>query len=60
MKLERAAYEVDLAQRRYENVDPANRLVAATLERVWNDALTRANEIKTEFDTHQATKRLRP
>jgi hypothetical protein len=26
MKLDRAAYEVDLAQRRYENVDPANRL----------------------------------
>jgi DNA invertase Pin-like site-specific DNA recombinase len=57
MKLERARYEADLAQRRYENVDPANRLVAATLERRWNDALTRADEIRSEFNAHQATKR---
>ncbi len=48
-------YEVDLAQRRYENVDPANRLVAATLERRWNDALARAEEIRSEFDAHQAS-----
>ena len=54
MKLERASIEVDLAQRRYENVDPANRLVAATLERRWNDALARADEIRSEFDAHQA------
>jgi hypothetical protein len=57
MKLERAQYEVDLAQRRYENVDPANRLVAATLERRWNDSLFRADEVRSEFDAHQATKR---
>ena len=29
-RVERARYEVDLAERRYETVDPANRLVAAT------------------------------
>jgi hypothetical protein len=57
MKLERAQYEVDLAQRRYENVDPANRLVAATLERRWNDALDRANEVRSELAAHQAVKR---
>jgi DNA invertase Pin-like site-specific DNA recombinase len=57
MKLERAQYEVDLAQRRYENVDPANRLVAATLERRWNDALARADEVRSEFDAHQGSKR---
>jgi len=57
MKLERAQYEVDLAQRRYENVDSANRLVAATLERRWNDTLLRANEVRSEFDAHQATER---
>jgi DNA invertase Pin-like site-specific DNA recombinase len=57
MKLERAQYEVDLAQRRYENVDPANRLVATTLERRWNDALARADEVRSEFDAHRATKR---
>ena len=30
MKIERADYAAQLAQRRYEEVDPANRLVAAT------------------------------
>lgn len=39
LRLQRAEYEVQLAQRRYEQVDPENRLVAATLERRWNDAL---------------------
>jgi hypothetical protein len=58
MKLERAAYEVDLAQRRYENVDPANRLVAATLERLWNDALASAEEIKKACDAHRASKHM--
>lgn len=58
MKMERAAYEVDLAQRCYENVDPANRLVAATLERRWNDALSKAEEIEKEFNAHQATRRV--
>jgi hypothetical protein len=58
MKLERAAYEADLAQRRYENVDPANRLVAATLERQWNNALARVEEIKKEFDVHRASQRV--
>lgn len=57
MKLERAIYEADLAQRRYENVDPANRLVAATLERHWNNALARMEEIKKEFDAHRASRR---
>ena len=39
MRLERAEYEAVLAERRYQEVDPANRLVAGTLERRWNDAL---------------------
>lgn len=38
-RIERADYEAQLAQRRYEEVDPSNRLVASTLERRWNDAL---------------------
>jgi hypothetical protein len=32
LKIQRAEYEGQLAQRRFEEVDPANRLVAATLE----------------------------
>ena len=37
--VERARYHADLARRRYLAVDPANRLVADTLEADWNTAL---------------------
>ncbi|WXH33660.1 hypothetical protein WA016_07670 [Myxococcus stipitatus] len=40
LEREQARYEVRLAQRRYETVDPENRLVAAELEARWNAALT--------------------
>jgi len=56
MKIERAEYEAHLAQRRYEEVDPANRLVAATLERRWNEALSKFEEIKEAFSLHQRQK----
>ena len=38
-QLERARYEADLAQRRYLQVDPDNRLVAEVLEAEWNAKL---------------------
>jgi len=47
-----------LAQKRYEEVDPANRLVASTLERRWNDALQRLEEVQqqvAEFEKQQST-----
>jgi hypothetical protein len=46
LELERqqAEYEVKLATRRYEAVDPDNRLVAAELEARWNAALARLRE----------------
>jgi len=37
--LERATYQANLARRRYEEVDPSNRLVAADLEKRWEAAL---------------------
>src|SRR5262249_1563176 len=37
--VERARHAAELARRRYLAVDPGNRLVAATLEADWNDAL---------------------
>lgn len=58
MRIERAEYEANLAQRRYEEVDPSNRLVAATLERRWNDALVNVEEIKKEFAQHQHKERI--
>ena len=48
-RIERARYDADLAERRYEAVDPHNRLVASTLEQRWNDAAQRVLELETEF-----------
>ncbi len=48
MRLERAEYEAQLAEKRYQEVDPANRLVAATLERRWNEALQRLADLKQQ------------
>lgn len=45
-RLERAQYEVDLARRHYEAVDPANRLVARELERRWEQALETLSDTK--------------
>ncbi|MFT9090131.1 MAG: recombinase family protein [Gluconacetobacter sp.] len=44
-KLERAEYEATLARRRYEAVDPSNRLVARTLERDWETAMVTAQSL---------------
>lgn len=49
MKIERADYEAQLAQRRYEEVDPSNRLVAATLEKRWNEALIGLEETRSQY-----------
>ena len=49
MRLERAEYEVALAERRYQEADPSNRLVTSTLERWWNEALLRAEELKQHY-----------
>ena len=38
-QVSRATYEAHLARRRYEAVDPDNRLVAASLERRWEEKL---------------------
>jgi DNA invertase Pin-like site-specific DNA recombinase len=48
MRVERVEYEAQLAQKRYEEVDPSNRLVAATLERRWNEALLRLEEVNKQ------------
>ena len=39
LELEHCRYEAGLAERRYRQVDPDNRLIAATLEREWEMAL---------------------
>lgn len=42
-------YEADRAQRQYDRVEPENRLIAATLENRWNEALLRLNEAQRAF-----------
>jgi hypothetical protein len=46
LELEQARYEARLATRRYEAVDPENRLVAAELESRWNAALARVRSLE--------------
>ena len=43
---QRARYAVDLAEQRYQAVDPANRLVAATLEHRWEETLRHARQLQ--------------
>jgi DNA invertase Pin-like site-specific DNA recombinase len=54
LKVERLEYEARLAQRRYEEVDPSNRLVASTLEKGWNDALVSLDELRKQHEAHRA------
>jgi hypothetical protein len=42
--IERSTFQSDLARRRYEEVDPSNRLVAAELERRWEASLCKQRE----------------
>ena len=48
--IERARYHADLARRRYLAVDPANRLVAETLEADWNTALRALGDAQAAYD----------
>lgn len=57
--VERAEYESQLARRRYEEVDPSHRLVAAELERRWEQSLREhraAEETLARYRTQQQEK----
>ena len=54
LALTQARYEADLARRRYDAVDPANRLVAAELERRWNDRLAEVQRQEERLATMAA------
>jgi len=54
-QLKRAQYEVGLAQRQYDTVDPANRLVAAELERRWEEKLLRWRQTEEDYHHFQQT-----
>lgn len=51
LELEQARYEARLAERRYAACDPDNRLIAAQLEKSWEQALQRVKELEArQFD----------
>ncbi|MGR3279664.1 recombinase family protein [Acaryochloris marina NIES-2412] len=58
-QLERFRYQASLAERQYNQVDPDNRLVAAELERRWEDAL-RELKVAEETISTQATIEVEP
>jgi DNA invertase Pin-like site-specific DNA recombinase len=49
-QLERARYESARAERQYQTVEPENRLVARTLERRWEEALSNQRRLEDEYD----------
>jgi DNA invertase Pin-like site-specific DNA recombinase len=53
LKIQRAEYEGQLAQRRFEEVDPANRLVAATLEQRWEHALRELETLRQQYQQYR-------
>ena len=57
-QIERARYEAELAQRRFMQVDPGNRLVADTLESDWNDKLRMLADAQEQYRQQQQADRL--
>jgi excisionase family DNA binding protein len=49
LALEQARYEASRAKRQYDSIDPENRLVAAELERDWNNALSKVFQLESEI-----------
>jgi len=48
--VERAQYEAEQARIRYMRVDPCNRLVADTLEALWNDKLRQLEQAREDYE----------
>jgi len=49
-RLERTRYDVDRARRQFCAVEPENRLVARTLERAWEEALSEQVRLEAEYE----------
>jgi DNA invertase Pin-like site-specific DNA recombinase len=49
-RLQRVRYDAELAQHRYQAVDPENRLVAASLEKRWEELLVQQQQLQEEYD----------
>jgi DNA invertase Pin-like site-specific DNA recombinase len=53
LKRERANYEAERARRQYNAVEPENRLVARSLEKLWEEKLRSAEAIEQEYKQWQ-------
>lgn len=53
-KLQRLEQEAELARRRYEAVDPTNRLVAQRLETSWNERLQTLEQARCDYASQYA------
>lgn len=53
-RIEQAEYESGLARRRYDAVDPDNRLVATNLERDWEEKLRVVEQVRKEYGERAA------
>lgn len=57
-RVARARYEADLAQQRFMQVDPKNRLVADALEADWNDRLRALSEAQDQYEQQSQADRV--
>jgi len=55
LALQQARFEADRARRQYDAIEPENRLVAAELERRWNERLIEVQRLEDRFAAQQAT-----
>jgi DNA invertase Pin-like site-specific DNA recombinase len=58
LRIERARYEAQRAQRQYDAIEPENRLVARTLETRWNTALQTLEQLEQEYAVVRRTELL--
>lgn len=54
-RFERARYEADRAERQFQVVEPENRLVGRSLEKKWEAALRKLDEVDGEWQQFQET-----
>jgi hypothetical protein len=64
LALQKARYEASRIERQYQATEPENRLVAAELEKRWNNALTHVTEVveftfTSSFDPHSLPPKLK-
>lgn len=57
LALKQARFEATHARRQYDAVDPDNRLVAATLESRWNDALIAVRNLEDQLEAMKSQSR---